>query len=34
MFDHVFTGTDLAIALAAFLMLWYVVGCGSTGGGQ
>lgn len=26
MFDHVFTGTDLAIALAAFLMLWYVVG--------
>lgn len=26
MLDHVFTGTDLAIALAAFLILWYVVG--------
>lgn len=26
MFDHSFTATDAAIALAAFLLLWYVVG--------
>lgn len=26
MFDRAFTGTDLAIGLASFLLLWYVVG--------
>jgi hypothetical protein len=26
MFDHAFSATDAAIALAAFLLLWYVVG--------
>jgi hypothetical protein len=26
MFDHPFTATDAAIALAAFLLLWYVAG--------
>jgi hypothetical protein len=26
MFDHSFTATDAAIALAAFLLLWYVIG--------
>jgi len=26
MFNHQFAGTDLAIGLAAFLLLWYVVG--------